>query len=53
MEKTIEKLATMVKWLRRDGNHEKANRLESHAAYLSEQFGVDCRVFSFYLHSVR
>jgi len=53
MEKTIEKLATMVKWLRRDGNHEKANRLEAHAHYLSWIFGVDRRIFEFYLNAVR
>ena len=53
MEETIEKLAIKVKWLRHDGRHEKANRLEAHAHYLSEEFGIDCRVFSFYLHSVR
>jgi len=53
MEKTIEKLAIKVKWLRHDGRHEKANRLEDYARYLSVTYGVDQRVFSFYLHSVR
>jgi len=53
MEKTIERLAIVVKWLRFDGRHEKANRLEAHAYYLSEAFGIDSRFFSFYLNSVR
>jgi len=53
MEKTIERLAIKIKWLRRDGRHEKANRMEAHAYYLSETYGIDSRVFGFYLNSVR
>ena len=53
MEKTISRLAFLVNRLHLGGKHEKANRLEDHAHYLSEVFGVDQRVFSFYLNAVR
>ena len=53
MEKTIEMLAFLVNRLHSGGKHEKANTLTGHAQYLSEVFGVDQRVFSFYLNAVR
>ena len=53
MEKTISRLAFLVNWLHSGGKHEKANTLTGHAHYLSEVFGVDQRVFSFYLNAVR
>ena len=56
MEKTIERLAWLVARLRSKGgfwDNEKANRLETHAYYLSGRFGIDSRVFGFYLNSVR
>jgi len=53
MEKTISRLAFLVNRLRKAGRHEKANRLEAHAHYLSAEFGIDYRVFNFYLNAVR
>lgn len=53
MEKTIRRLAYLVKVLKREGKFRKAHRLEKHAEYLSEQFNVDYRIFRFYLHAVR
>ena len=56
MEKTIERLAWLVNRLRSKGGFwklAKANRLEAHAYYLSETYGIDSRIFSFYLNAVR
>ena len=53
MEKTISRLAFLVNRLHSGGKHEKANTLTGHAHYLSAAFGIDMRVFSFYLNAVR
>ena len=56
MEKTIERLAWLVNRLRSKGGFwklAKANRLEDHARYLSAEFGIDCRIYGFYLNAVR